>query len=364
MDEDDDVTTEDIPFPLYSRRKFRFWQRGAFILIGGTGTGKSSIIEESLLDPRRFFKFDDRDEDDPSAFSWPQNYGPPIRETALYFFCGASLATKRRLENELDSSVFHKVHWLQNDQWDVLEKAFAESIEWEKSKNPSQRRHVIVIDDFVVQNELERKRVITLLTHNKRHQCCCIVLLTHQFVGHKSAHPVADNCERVYFTRTEQNYTNLRAFTKRKEVPYKAFQDAAESLSIGKDEENRIARDKKKRLFDFVCYDLQHSCFIGSFRTFESGGVSSAIGKPILKNGCANSLFTSPSRTQSSRTGPRRWGSSTTFPRSALFTAAIQRSNERIRWKREAGTTLSKRSREPECSPRPSFSHHYSRTRV
>lgn len=282
MNEDVVVTTGDssIPFPLYSRRQFRFWQRGAFLLIGGTGSGKSSIIEESLLDPLKFFKFDDRDEDKPESKHWPENYGPPVSETALYFFCGASLATRRRLENNLDRSVFQKTYWLGIDQWKVLEDAFEESKNWERSKRPHQRRHVVVIDDFVVQNETERRRVFTLLTHNKRHQCCCVVLLTHQFVGSRSSHPIADNCERVYFTRTERNHTNLRVFTRRHEVPAEAFQEAARSLEIQPEEHARVEQEKRKGLFDFACYDFEHSCFITDFRSFESGGVSSVIGNP------------------------------------------------------------------------------------
>lgn len=285
MNEDVVVTTGDsrLPFPLYSRRQFRFWQRGAFLLIGGTGSGKSSIVEESLLDPRRFLKLDDRDEDRPESKDWPENYGPRVCETVLYFFCGASLATKRRLKNNLDTSVFDKVLWLDIDQWDVLERAFEESKRWEGSRtNPRQRRHVVVVDDFVVQNEAERRRVITLLTHNKRHQCCCVILLTHQFVGARSSHPIADNCERVYFTRTERNHTNLRVFTRRHQVPAEAFHEAARSLEVTPEEQTRVEENKNARLFDFACYDFEHSCFITDFRSFESGGVSSVVGMTIL----------------------------------------------------------------------------------
>lgn len=267
------------PFPLPTRRVFRFWQRAAFIVIGGTGTGKSSIVEESLLEPRKFFKFDDRDEDNPHSKHWPENLGPPVVETVLFFFCGASIETRRRLENNLDPDVFDKVHWLDNDDWSVLHKSFEESRRWELSKSrPRQRRHVIVFDDFVVENEPERKRVLALLTKNKRHQCCCIVLLTHQFVGNKAAHSIADNCERVYFTRSEQNFTNLLAFTQRKRVPLEAIKEAAECLAIAPEEQARVARDRVKKRFDFVAYDIQNSCFIGSYRSFESGRPTRAIG--------------------------------------------------------------------------------------
>jgi hypothetical protein len=282
------TATDDSPLPpLVALRQFRFWQRSAHLLIGGTGSGKSSIIEESLLEPKRFFKFSDGNEDEQESESFPESFGPPVRETALYFFCGASLATRRRLEGKLDNSVFDQVHWLAStDEWHVLEEAFEESRRWERSKrNPGQRRHVVIVDDFVVQNEEDRRRIIRLLTHNKRHQCCCVVLLTHQFVGSNSSHPVADNCERVYFTRTERNATNLQAFARRREVPREAFLEAARSLEVAPEDRARAEENRRNRLFDFACYDFEQSCFITDFRSFESGGVSSVIGKEKVADG-------------------------------------------------------------------------------
>lgn len=276
--------TGDSPLPpLVSLRTFRFWQGAAFMIIGSTGSGKTTIMEESLLNLARYFKFDDEDEDDPKRkYSWKRakTNGYPVSETHLFVFTGgASLQTKRNLEGKL--KMFDKVLWLRNDQWDVLTDSFAEAMAMEEvpdEKARRRRRHVVIVDDFVTENEQERRRVTRLLTHHKRHQLCCIILLTHQFVSAKGAHTVADNCERVYFMCTQKNRVNLTVFAQRRSAPRYAIARAVEVMAQTKGSEKEEARKKKERIYDFSCYDQESALFIADFRSLETDQISEVVG--------------------------------------------------------------------------------------
>lgn len=227
--------------PIVDLETARFWPRAAFLVIGPSGSGKSTCLTEFLLRPSIYFKMSTEEE--------------ALKKRSIFIFAGASNTLRSEVEDQLDASVFGKAHWPKTTLGKCTE--LADSL----AHSNGERLHVVVIDDYAADGTKADVDAMTrLLTHYKRHEFCCIVILTHQFRFSKQNYLISDNVDRIYFTRTPRNRINLRSFARRL-----AVSAPAQNLAI----ENLV--DANSPPFGIACYDGATCLFIGDFRGVEEG---------------------------------------------------------------------------------------------
>lgn len=223
----------DDPPPLVDIEQARFYSRACFFLIGRSGTGKTTALTEALLEPRRHFRFDGGD-----------------LPTHLFVFAGASNDFANALRDKLDRSVFHKVGFPEESigQCEELKRSLATS--------KGRRRHVIIVDDYASSGPSDIRFVQKLLTSYKRHENCTIVIGSHMFLRSPANYMIADNSDRVYFTRHKNNRSNLTQFARRLGVPPETIANAHELMSAPPQ-------------FGLAMYCSATSLFVGDARMLE-----------------------------------------------------------------------------------------------
>jgi len=236
-------TDDGLP-PLLDFKKERFGQGKAYLIIGPSGTGKSTFLEESLKFPRKYFDFSTL----------------PL-STHLYIFRGASNVLEENLKPHLiNSPVFKRVFWpnVKLEQCTQL----IESLE----KSKGRRRHIVILDDYKANSGKEAVLVERLLTHYKRHEHLTLIILSHNFRKNAVNYTIADNSDRIYFTRSMRNRMNLRSFARRLSVPQEAQEQAIREMT-------------EEPVHGVACYCSETSLFIPDYRNIELKQVTPVIGK-------------------------------------------------------------------------------------
>lgn len=225
----------------------RFWTNAGFLVLGPSGTGKSTAIGEALVRPDLYTNF----------------LHPPRKPTSLFVFAGASNDFRALIEPKLSSSAYQKIFWPKESVGEY--QPLAASL----SSSKGQRRHVIVIDDFNASSKKDAEFVRRILTHSKRHEHCSVIIGAHMLRRSNLNHVIADNCDRVYFTRSKRNKINLHAFAERQGLSADALRKAKESMFDGPP-------------YGLACFDAESCLFIGDFRKVENTndpGQTGVVGK-------------------------------------------------------------------------------------
>lgn len=224
-----------------------FWEKGAFLLLGPSGTGKTTVIKTALSQPGKYMDL-------------------PADGAFLWVFPGASHDLQPELEKVLDKSVFKEVKFVKSriGECKKLKEALA--------KNKGKNCHVIILDDYMTYTKEDARFVKELLMHHKRHQRLCFVVATHQLRKDRTGitYDLLDHADRILFCRSPKNLSNLKSFAVRREAsPASKQAMAAEFVSGGGD---GVSRPR----YGLSVFDACRCLFIVDYHAFEGGRSSKA----------------------------------------------------------------------------------------
>lgn len=222
-----------------------FWERGAFLLLGPSGTGKTTVIKTALSRPGKYMDL-------------------PKEGACLWVFPGASLDLQPELEKTLDKSVFTEVNFVKGriGECRELKKAVA--------KNKGRRCHVIILDDYMTYTKDDSRFVKELLMHYKRHQRLCFIVATHQLRKDRTGttYDLLDHSDRVLFCRSPKNLSNLKSFAVRREA------SSASRLAMASE---FVSGGSGRSRYGLCVFDANRCLFIVDYFAFESGKSSKDV---------------------------------------------------------------------------------------
>lgn len=215
-----------------------FWEKGCFLILGPSGTGKTTVIKTALSNPDRYMDL-------------------PEEGATLWVFPGASLDLQPELEDVLNRKIFKEVFFVKKriGACSELRDALA--------KNCAKKCHCIVLDDYMTYTKEDALFVRQLMMHYKRHQRLCFIVATHQLRKDKTGitYDLLDHSDRVIFCRSAKNLANLKSFAVRLEAPA-ASRLAMVAEFVGK---------KKNTPYGVCVFEPSRRLFIPDYYALESG---------------------------------------------------------------------------------------------
>lgn len=218
------------------------WEKGFFLILGPSGTGKTTTIKTVLEQPRRYM-------------------GLSEEGANLWVFPGASLDLQSELEAVLDRDVFKTVKFISERVGKCSE--LRETLT--KNKDTPKKTTCIILDDYMTYTPEDALFVRELLRHHKRHQRLCLVVATHQLRKDRTGimYDLVDHADRIIFCRDTKNLANLKSLAVRLEVP-KASRLALNAEFISK-------KKKEGREFGLCVFEPGRRLIIPDYHALEVG---------------------------------------------------------------------------------------------
>ena len=175
-----------------------FWTAGFFVVVGPSGSGKTTIVRNALANPRKYIAL-------------------PETGATLWVLVGASHDLQKELEPELNRSVFTAAHFVTEhlSECDDLRSAV--------ENNNNGGAHVIFIDDYMSYSNRDSDFIKQLLHRYKRHERLCVVVAVHNLKCDQPRTRIVgemlDFADRVIFTKSHLNLSNLKLYLQRINFP-------------------------------------------------------------------------------------------------------------------------------------------------
>lgn len=216
-----------------------FWARGAFLVAGPSGLGKTSAVVKALEDPAKYMDL-------------------LPGETTLWVFTGASHELETTLRGKLDFSIFNPVHFLTEPigECQALKKALRD--------NESRLSHCIFVDDYITYSKRDTDFIKELIMKYKRHEKLCLIVAVHQLTldvtGTTSI--LINQIDRLVLPKSPRNLNNLDALVAKRRMTKETHRALMRVLNEGND-------GRKER--GLAVYDFEQSLFIQDYHALQTG---------------------------------------------------------------------------------------------
>lgn len=175
----------------YDIERKQFWTSSCHLVLGQSGTGKTTFLTRALENPTRYFGLQ-----------------PGVGALKLYVFCGASFDLQPRLEKTLDRSVFSEVHFPSESVGECS------SLAGDLAASKGECAFCVVVDDYITQSTKDMTFLRELCFKHRRHSRVALIVAMHDLRRdiRGASRMLANHASRVYICKSPRNGMNLRSF--------------------------------------------------------------------------------------------------------------------------------------------------------
>lgn len=214
-----------------------FWARGAFLVVGPSGLGKTTTVVKALQKPSKYMDL-------------------IPGETTLWIYTGASHDLEPQLRQVLDFSIFNPVHFLTESIGD------SQILKNELKSNDGKKAHCIFIDDYLTYSKRDTDFIKELIMKYKQHEKLCIIIALHQLSLDKTGttSTLLGQVDRLIMPKSAKNSENVKSLTRMRSMAPATRQVLMSIMNDGDMERKR----------GLAVYDFGNSLFINNYHDLQA----------------------------------------------------------------------------------------------